>query len=59
MTDALTSQTLGAIHVCGLKKHYKDTRAADGIDLDVPRGMIFAILGPNGAGKHAEGFPRE
>ena len=23
----------------------------DGIDLDVPRGLIFAILGPNGAGK--------
>ncbi|MBC8089824.1 MAG: ATP-binding cassette domain-containing protein [Phycisphaerae bacterium] len=51
MTDALTPQSSGAIHTRGLVKHYKDTRAVDGIDLDVPRGMIFAILGPNGAGK--------
>ena len=34
MTNPLTPQTLGAIHVRGLKKHYKDTRAVDGIDLD-------------------------
>ncbi|RYF37676.1 MAG: ATP-binding cassette domain-containing protein, partial [Comamonadaceae bacterium] len=40
-----------AIHVRGLVKHFGDVRAVDGIDLDVPRGMIFAILGPNGAGK--------
>lgn len=40
-----------AIHVRGLAKHFGDVRAVDGIDLDVPRGMIFAILGPNGAGK--------
>lgn len=40
-----------AIHVRSLVKHFGDTRAVDGIDLDVPRGMIFAILGPNGAGK--------
>src|SRR5687768_4287467 len=40
-----------AISVRGLVKHFGDVRAVDGIDLDVPRGMIFAILGPNGAGK--------
>jgi ABC-2 type transport system ATP-binding protein len=40
-----------AIHARGLVKTFGDLRAVDGIDLDVPRGMIFAILGPNGAGK--------
>ncbi len=43
--------SVSAIHARGLVKHYGDVRAVDGIDLDVPRGMIFAILGPNGAGK--------
>jgi ABC-2 type transport system ATP-binding protein len=51
MTESSAEQTPGAIHVRGLVKHFGDTRAVDGIDLDVPRGMIFAILGPNGAGK--------
>jgi ABC-2 type transport system ATP-binding protein len=40
-----------AITARGLVKHFGTVRAVDGIDLDVPRGMIFAILGPNGAGK--------
>ncbi len=40
-----------AVHARGLVKQFGDLRAVDGIDLDVPRGMIFAILGPNGAGK--------
>lgn len=40
-----------AVAARGLVKHFGDVRAVDGIDLDVPRGMIFAILGPNGAGK--------
>ncbi len=40
-----------AIAARGLVKRFGDVRAVDGIDLDVPRGMIFAILGPNGAGK--------
>jgi ABC-2 type transport system ATP-binding protein len=40
-----------AVRARGLVKHFGAVRAVDGIDLDVPRGMIFAILGPNGAGK--------
>jgi len=42
---------VSAIYARGLVKKFGDLRAVDGIDLDVPRGMIFAILGPNGAGK--------
>jgi ABC-2 type transport system ATP-binding protein len=40
-----------AIVARGLVKRFGDVRAVDGLDLDVPRGIIFAILGPNGAGK--------
>jgi ABC-2 type transport system ATP-binding protein len=40
-----------AVAARGLVKYFGDVHAVDGIDLDVPRGMIFAILGPNGAGK--------
>jgi ABC-2 type transport system ATP-binding protein len=40
-----------AISARGMVKTFGDLRAVDGIDLEVPRGMIFAILGPNGAGK--------
>ncbi len=40
-----------AVLVKGLKKHYGETRALDGLDLEVPRGEIFGLLGPNGAGK--------
>jgi ABC-2 type transport system ATP-binding protein len=40
-----------AISARGLARSFGTVRAVDGIDLDVPRGMIFAILGPNGAGK--------
>jgi ABC-2 type transport system ATP-binding protein len=45
------NSTTTAVHARGLVKKFGDLRAVDGIDLDVPRGMIFAILGPNGAGK--------
>lgn len=40
-----------AIHARGLVCRYGDLTAVAGIDLEVPRGMIFAVLGPNGAGK--------
>ncbi len=51
--DVSTAKPNGflAISARGLKRHFGAVRAVDGIDLDVPRGMIFAILGPNGAGK--------
>ena len=40
-----------AVSARGLAKSFGEVRAVDGVDLDVPRGTIFAILGPNGAGK--------
>ena len=40
-----------AVRVRGLRKHYGQTKAVDGVDLDVVRGEVLALLGPNGAGK--------
>lgn len=40
-----------AIEASGLVKHFGATRAVDGVDLEVPRGVIYGLLGPNGAGK--------
>src|SRR5439155_13879649 len=39
------------IQARGLEKHFGDTHALRGIDLDVPEGRILAVLGPTGAGK--------
>jgi ABC-2 type transport system ATP-binding protein len=40
-----------AITVRDLHKRYGDTRAVDGVDLDVEEGQVVCLLGPNGAGK--------
>ncbi|WP_062517580.1 ABC transporter ATP-binding protein [Demequina gelatinilytica] len=40
-----------AIRIEGLRKHYGDLAAVDGLDLEIPQGEVFALLGPNGAGK--------
>ncbi|HTF12682.1 MAG TPA: ATP-binding cassette domain-containing protein [Asanoa sp.] len=40
-----------AIEATGLVKTFGDTRALDGIDLQVPAGSVYGLLGPNGAGK--------
>ncbi|MFI6468812.1 ATP-binding cassette domain-containing protein [Streptomyces sp. NPDC050516] len=40
-----------AVSVRGLVKHFGDTKALDGVDLDVREGTVLGVLGPNGAGK--------
>ncbi|MFB7616220.1 ABC transporter ATP-binding protein [Kitasatospora sp. NPDC056181] len=40
-----------AIVLRGLQVSYGSHRAVDGVDLEIPRGEVFALLGPNGAGK--------
>jgi ABC-type sugar transport system ATPase subunit len=46
-TDAMT----GGIRIRGLRKRYGNTRALDGLDLDLRPGEVLGIAGPNGAGK--------
>ncbi|KND43806.1 MULTISPECIES: ATP-binding cassette domain-containing protein [Streptomyces] len=49
--DMNTGGAKGAVTVRGLVKHYGETRALDGVDLDVREGTVMGVLGPNGAGK--------
>ena len=44
MTDTM-------IEAKGLHKHFGDTHALRGLDLDAREGTILCVLGPNGAGK--------
>jgi ABC-2 type transport system ATP-binding protein len=43
--------TAPAIALHDIGKSFGDQIVLDGVDLEVPRGAIFALLGPNGAGK--------
>src|SRR5919106_6006566 len=47
----MTTPSTLAIEASGLEKTFGETRALDGVDLDVAEGSILALLGPNGAGK--------
>jgi ABC-2 type transport system ATP-binding protein len=51
MNSAPVESALPACETRGLRKHFGDTQAVDGLDLRVPRGLLYAFLGPNGAGK--------
>ncbi|MFG2328194.1 ATP-binding cassette domain-containing protein [Streptomyces sp. NPDC048604] len=47
----MTRSHTNAVEVRGLVKHFGETKALDGIDLDVREGTVLGVLGPNGAGK--------
>lgn len=47
----MTRNDKNAVEVRGLAKHYGETKALDGVDLDVREGTVLGVLGPNGAGK--------
>ena len=40
-----------AVEAVKLVKDFGDTRAVNGVSLEVPTGSIYGLLGPNGAGK--------
>ena len=40
-----------AISATGLVKKFGGRRVVDGVDIAVPKGLIYGVLGPNGAGK--------
>jgi ABC-2 type transport system ATP-binding protein len=39
------------IDITGLRKHFGDVPAVDGVDIAIAPGEVVALLGPNGAGK--------
>jgi ABC-type multidrug transport system ATPase subunit len=52
LAHASVAAVAPAVSLRGLTKRYpKGALANEGIDLDIPRGRVFALLGPNGAGK--------
>ncbi len=40
-----------AVEITGVRKHFGQVRAVDGVDIDIAAGEVVALLGPNGAGK--------
>lgn len=48
--DHYTEEEL-AVRASGLVKIFGKHRAVDGVDLAIPRGIVYGFLGPNGAGK--------
>ena len=40
-----------AVSAKGLVKRFGERRVVDGVEIAVPKGLIYGVLGPNGAGK--------
>ncbi len=51
MNSASAEPAVFACETRGLHKRFGNTQAVDGLNLRVPRGLLYAFLGPNGAGK--------
>ncbi|HVA80102.1 MAG TPA: ATP-binding cassette domain-containing protein [Candidatus Binataceae bacterium] len=52
MSIETNGKTIGnAIEVRGLKRRFGRQQVLEGVDLDVPAGMIVTIVGPSGCGK--------
>ncbi|MFF3558421.1 ATP-binding cassette domain-containing protein [Streptomyces sp. NPDC002574] len=51
MTQRDVKSADAAVRVRGLVKRYGETKALDGVDLEVRQGTVLGVLGPNGAGK--------
>jgi len=43
--------TQTVVRIRGLRRHYGDVRALDGVDLDFDAGTFTAVMGPSGSGK--------
>jgi spermidine/putrescine transport system ATP-binding protein len=39
------------VRLVGVRKHFRDVAAVDGIDLEIAQGEFFSLLGPSGCGK--------
>ncbi|MCX5516664.1 polyamine ABC transporter ATP-binding protein [Kaistia algarum] len=48
MTD---TTAIPAVRFRSVSRHFGETRAVDGVDLDIAAGEFFAMLGPSGSGK--------
>ncbi len=42
---------MSVVEIRGIKKHFGDVRAVDGVDLSVRKGELLVLLGPSGCGK--------